>query len=90
MIPQPIANSIIQAASEHSHYSVDEILGDDRSRHLTRVRWAIMATFRERGFSTVEIGKALQRCHGTVIRSLRKAAKIKDNPDFAKLLEALA
>ena len=49
-----------------------DILGPSRSKKLVAVRRLCILMFRERGHSTPEIGRILNRDHSTIVHALNK------------------
>jgi len=64
-------NDIAEIAEEHG-YTIHDILGPSRLMHLVSVRRKCMVMLREKGYSTTEIGRIMNRDHTTVVHSLKK------------------
>jgi chromosomal replication initiation ATPase DnaA len=64
-------NDIAEIAEEHG-YTIHDILGPSRLMHLVSVRRKCMVMLREKGYSTTEIGRIMNRNHTTVVHSLKK------------------
>lgn len=65
--------AIAEIADEHG-YTVEDILGPCRHKHLVSVRHQCFAMFYDRGYSTPEIGRIMNRDHSTVCHALNKRA----------------
>ncbi|WP_311271063.1 helix-turn-helix domain-containing protein [Sphingobium sp. WCS2017Hpa-17] len=81
---------IIERAAEISGYPVSILRGPARDRPICMVRWAIMAILRARGLSLATIGRLLNRHHTSVISGLERVERLRRDPAFTGLLEALA
>lgn len=65
---------IAEIAEAHG-YTVEDILGPSRRKHLVSVRlWCVLA-LRNKGHSTTEIGRIMNRCHTTICHALNKETK---------------
>ena len=85
-----ISPLIIERAAEVSGYPVSVLRGPARDRPICMVRWAVMANLRARGLSLPTIGRLLNRDHTTVISGLERADRLRRDPSFTHILEALA
>lgn len=56
-------------------YTVADILGPKRRRHLVSVRNLCVFMLRDKGYSTTEIGRIMNRDHSTIVHALNKVAK---------------
>ena len=56
-------------------YTVADILGQKRYRHLVFVRRLCILMLREKGYSTTEIGRIMNRDHSTIVHALNKGDK---------------
>lgn len=81
---------IIERAAEISGYSVSVLRGPARDRPICMVRWAIMAILRARGLSLATIGRLLNRHHTSILSGLERADRLRRDPSFSSLVEALA
>lgn len=81
---------IIERAAAISGYPVSVLRGPARDRPIYTVRWAVMAILRARGLSLATIGRLLNRDHTTIISGLERADRLRRDPSFTDLLEALA
>ncbi|WP_311271059.1 helix-turn-helix domain-containing protein [Sphingobium sp. WCS2017Hpa-17] len=81
---------IIERAAEISGYPVSILRGPARDRPICMVRWAIMAALRARGLSLATIGRLLNRHHTSVISGLERIERLRRDPSFASLVEAIA
>ena len=73
-----IAPALIAKAAHLTMRTPAEITGVNSERPLARTRYAIMLTLRRRGWSTIQIGKALRRDHTLSPRGRLRA------PDVAR------
>jgi len=64
-------NDVADIAEEHG-YTIYDILGPSRVMALVNVRRKCMVMLREKGYSTTEIGRIMNRDHTTVVHSLKK------------------
>jgi chromosomal replication initiation ATPase DnaA len=53
------------------YYSVEDILGPSRYKRLVYVRRLCVSMLRQKGYSTVEIGRIMNRDHSTICTSLK-------------------
>lgn len=53
-------------------YTVADILGPKRRRHLVFVRNLCIFMLRDKGYSTTEIGRIVRRDHSTIVYALNK------------------
>jgi chromosomal replication initiation ATPase DnaA len=56
-------------------YTLNDILGPSRTKPLVSVRLECIKTFRDRGLSTPQIGRILNRDHTTIVHALNKDVK---------------
>jgi chromosomal replication initiator protein len=56
-------------------YTVADILGPSRHRHLVSVRNRCVFMLRDKGYSTTEIGRIMNRDHSTIVHALNKDTK---------------
>ncbi|MBK1884130.1 hypothetical protein JIN85_17045 [Luteolibacter pohnpeiensis] len=81
---------LIDAASEFTGFSREDLLSTRRPDRLARTRWAIWSILRADDWTLREIGNAFNRDHGAVIHGLRRAAFIAGRePQFAALMRHL-
>jgi len=62
----------IDAIAQEHGYTLHDILGPSRLKHLVGVRRLCILMFREEGYSTNEIGRIMNRCHTTIVHALNK------------------
>lgn len=96
MIPRdPLVRRLIQTACSHTGLSEGELLGQERGRYVSRVRFAIMHVAYAAGvgpYSTPHLGLLLGgRDHTTVLNGLRRAKEYLADGDawFGDLVAAL-
>jgi chromosomal replication initiation ATPase DnaA len=56
-------------------YTIHDILGPRRNKALVAVRVECIKTFRDRGLSTPQIGRIMNRDHTTICHALNKDVK---------------
>jgi chromosomal replication initiation ATPase DnaA len=66
----------IAYACDIAGISVACCLGKGRHRDVARRRWHVMAILHERGWSSAEIGRRLNRDHSTVLHGLARHREI--------------
>lgn len=71
--------SVIEAISNVSGYSVSELKGPARDASLCQWRHLGMYAARQKGFTLVEVGKLFNRHFSTVIMAEKKVDKFKSN-----------
>jgi chromosomal replication initiation ATPase DnaA len=67
-------NDIAEIAEEHG-YTIHDILGPSRVMHLVGVRRKCIFMLRNKGYSTTEIGRIMNRNHTIVVHALQKMAQ---------------
>ena len=66
------ANMLEIAAIAEAHcFTVEDILGKRKFKHLVAVRRKCIVMLREKGYSTTEIGRIMQRDHSTICHALQ-------------------
>lgn len=65
---------VAEIAKGHG-YTLDEILGPRRTKHLVSVRLWCILMLRHKGLSTPQIGRIMNRDHTTICHALNKDAK---------------
>lgn len=75
MTPRERTHAAINEVAQEHGYTVEDILGPSRLKRLVAVRRLCVLMFRDRGFSTIEIGRAMNRCHTTICHALNKEVK---------------
>ena len=63
----------IDAIAEMYNYTLADILGKGKTKALVKVRRKCVVMLREKGYSTTEIGRIMNRDHSTIIHSLQKS-----------------
>jgi chromosomal replication initiator protein len=56
-------------------YTAEDIIGKNRSRKLVEIRRKCAVMLREKGYSTTEIGRIMNRDHSTIVHSLKIMAQ---------------
>ena len=62
----------IERLAKDLGYTMDEIRGRSRLPDIVHARWAIMVDLHRVGFSSVNIGRMLNRDHSTVLHALTR------------------
>ena len=60
----------IDAIAEIYDYTLADILGKQKNRTLVKVRRKCVVMLRDKGYSTTEIGRIMQRDHSTICHAL--------------------
>lgn len=68
---QKIHAAIAEIAQQHD-YTLEEILGKSRLKRLVAVRRLCILMLRDRGHSTTEIGRLMDRHHTTIVHAINK------------------
>ena len=72
MTPREKIHVAIGDIAEPHGYTVEDILGKSRMKHLVSVRRLCVLMLRGRGYSTPEIGRLMNRDHSTIVHALNK------------------
>lgn len=72
MTPKEHTHAAINEIAEAHGYTVEDILGPSRLKHLVSVRRLCVLMFRDRGYSSNETGRIMNRCHTTIGHALNK------------------
>jgi chromosomal replication initiation ATPase DnaA len=75
MTPREKNLNDIEHLAEGYGYTVADILGPKRHRHLVFVRNLCVFMLRNKGYSTTEIGRIMNRDHSTIVHALNKGDK---------------
>ena len=67
-----IMSLLLQASSSATGVGVEQILGDQRNRHVVAARYRFIGEAYALGDSCAEIGRFLRRDHTTVLHALRR------------------
>jgi chromosomal replication initiation ATPase DnaA len=62
----------IDAIAELYDFTLLDILGKSKTKALVAVRRKCVVMLREKGYSTTEIGRIMQRDHSTICHALQK------------------
>lgn len=68
-------NDIGLVALQHG-FTADEVLSPSRTAKLVQARQDCIVMFRERGYSTTEIGRIMRRDHTTIVHALQRIQKL--------------
>jgi chromosomal replication initiator protein len=63
----------IEAIAKEHRFTLEDILGKNRFGPLVKVRRKCVVMLREKGYSTTEIGRIMNRDHSTIVTSLQKS-----------------
>lgn len=72
MTPREKIHAAMDVIAQEHGYTVEDILGKSRLKHLVAVRRLCVLMLHERGYSTNEIGRLMNRCHTTISHALNK------------------
>lgn len=72
MTPRQKIHAAIDAIAQEFDYTVEDIIGKSRLKHLVAVRRLCLMMLRKRGYSTTEIGRLINRNHSTIVHALNK------------------
>ena len=72
MTPRERTHADINEIAQAHGYTVEDVLGPSRRKKLVAVRRLCALMLRDRGFSTTETGRILNRCHTTIVYALNK------------------
>ena len=72
MTPRQKTHAGIAEIAEAHGYTVEDILGPSRRKKLVAVRLWCVLMLRNKGHSTTEIGRLMNRCHTTICHALNK------------------
>lgn len=72
MTPRQKTHAAINNIAQRYGYTVEDIIGTSRLKRLVAVRRLCIMMLREKGYSTTEIGRLLNRCHTTIVHALNK------------------
>ena len=61
----------IEAIAKETCFTVEDILGPRKFKHLVTVRRKCIVMLREKGYSTTEIGRIMNRDHSTICHALQ-------------------
>lgn len=75
MTPKEKNLADIAAIAEPYYYTVEDILGPSRFKRLVYVRRLCVSMLRQKGYSTTEIGRIMNRGHSTIVNSLKSGVK---------------
>jgi chromosomal replication initiation ATPase DnaA len=74
MTPRERNLAEMDAIAELYGYTLADILGRSKPKPLVEVRRKCVVRLREKGYSTTEIGRIMNRDHSTIVHSLQKMA----------------
>jgi chromosomal replication initiation ATPase DnaA len=75
MTPKEKTLADIAAIAEPYYYTVEDILGPSRFKRLVYVRRLCVSMLRQKGYSTTEIGRIMNRDHSTICNSLKSGVQ---------------
>jgi chromosomal replication initiator protein len=63
----------IEAIAKLYDYTVEDVLGKSKLKALVAVRRKCVVMLRDKGYSTTEIGRIMNRDHSTICHALQKS-----------------
>lgn len=63
----------MEAIAKEYDYTAADVVGKNRQKKLVEVRRKCVVMLREKGYSTTEIGRIMNRDHSTIVHSLQKS-----------------
>jgi chromosomal replication initiator protein len=63
----------IDAIAQEHKFTLEDILGKRKFKPLVKIRRKCVVMLREKGYSTTEIGRIMNRDHSTIVTSLQKS-----------------
>lgn len=73
MTPREKNLADIDAIAQEHGYTVEDILGYSRPKELVKVRRLCVTMLRDKGHSTLAIGRIMHRDHSSIVNSLQKS-----------------
>jgi chromosomal replication initiator protein len=73
MTPRERNLAEIDAIAQEHKFTLEDILGKRKFKPLVTVRRKCVVMLREKGYSTTEIGRIMNRDHSTIVTSLQKS-----------------
>jgi chromosomal replication initiation ATPase DnaA len=73
MTPRQSNMMEMEAIAKVYGYTAEDIIGKNRMKKLVAVRRKCAVMLREKGYSTTEIGRIMNRDHSTIVHSLQKS-----------------
>ena len=70
MTPRQSNMMEMEAIAKVYGYTAEEVVGKNRQKKLVEVRRKCVVMLREKGYSTTEIGRIMNRDHSTIVHSL--------------------
>ena len=77
---------LIAYVGKAARISVDDLIGTDKTKRVTRVRAVIYMVMRERGVSFPRIAKVFNRNHTTIVHAVHTFDRFDDDPYIQALL----
>ena len=71
MTPREKNRVSIHAIAQEHDYTFEDIVGHCKTKHLVTVRRQCVVMLREKGYSTTEIGRIMNRDHSTIVHALQ-------------------
>lgn len=69
---QRILREVVQPVLDGTGYTIDDMRGEKKFRKVATVRWKLIKALTDCGWTTLKIGRFLNRDHSTIIYALRK------------------
>ena len=73
MTPREQNLADIEIIAKEHRFTLEDILGKSRFGPLVKVRRKCVVMLRDKGYSTTEIGRIMNRDHSTIVTSLQKS-----------------
>ena len=73
MTPRQLNMMRIEAIAKEYDYTVEDVLGKSKLKALVTVRRKCVVMLRDKGYSTTEIGRIMNRDHSTICHALQKS-----------------
>lgn len=73
MTPREQNLADIEVIAKEHRFTLEDILGKSRFGPLVKVRRKCVVMLRDKGYSTTEIGRIMNRDHSTIVNSLQKS-----------------
>jgi chromosomal replication initiation ATPase DnaA len=80
MTPREKNLADINEIAQEYGYTVEDVLGYSKPKELVKIRRLCVVMLREKGYSTTEIGRIMQRDHSTICHALNMYV-LKDEQD---------
>lgn len=72
MTPREKNHAMIDTIARDNGFTLADIIGPRKHKKLSAVRHLCVLMLREKGYSTTEIGRIMNRDHSTIVHALNK------------------